>query len=382
MRWNINMILQSNTNLITKPYDNDPTNRWLPDITNAQHHSMKAISATKIKDWLKMSDHAWHAKHVLGIKDGNSVDDKQKKAFAMGTVIHLAVGEPEKFETSVVVCDHATNTNAYKDFVNERFGTWIPEFDPFPVPKLPEPPQPTTTDGAIVPDVINDSASDDNTDTKKTSKKKTKAVAVEVKENKGHWYLNQGKNGEYYKDGNEYYVVKSSEMEMLRRIQKNVASHPLANKLIKGGVAELSGVARDPETGLYMNIRGDNKGVAGGGYFIDFKSINSCSYNDIQYAIETYNYPIQHAHYLETANLIDGEGAYEYFAFLFVAKEQPNEVVFVTLDPEDVERAAKFRRNALRRIAQCEASGKWGSIDNSQCMTMKLNKWYGSKFKA
>lgn len=358
------MILQSNANLITAPYDNDPTNRWLPWLTNAQHHSMKAVSASKIKDWLKMSDKAWHAKHILGIRTFGE-DSKQQKAFAMGTIMHLAVLEPEKFEKTVIVCDLAQNTNAYKDWVNENFGIWVPEFNPFP--QLPEAQQ-EVIDGAIVPDVVPE-----------PSKKPAKKVTKKAEGPKGTWHVKQGKNGEYYKGDDEFFVVKSSEMAMLRRVQKNVAAHSLANKLIRGGTPELSGVARDPETGLYMNIRGDCKGD---GYFIDVKSTGSCSHNDIKYAMESYNYPMQHVHYLETANLIDGAGTYEHFAYLFISKEEPNEVVLVKLDDETLRKAAKHRRNALRRIAQCEASGRWDSVGGDGCLTMELGKWYDQKYKA
>jgi len=359
------MILQSNANLITSPYDDDPTNRWIPWLTNAQHHSMKAVSASKIKDWLKMSDKAWHSKHILGIR-GKDDEAGQKKAFALGTIIHMAVLEPEKFETNVIVCDLDQRTNAYKDWINEQFGIWVPEFNPFP--QLPEAQQ-EVVDGAIVPDVVPEP-------TKKPAKKPTKKDL----EPKGTWLLKQGKNGEYYKGDDEFFVVTPREMAMFRRMQKNVEAHKLANQLIRNGTPELSGVARDPETGLYMNIRGDCKGD---GYFIDVKTTGSCSYSDIKYAMESYNYPIQHVHYLETANLIDGAGAYENFAYLFISKEEPYEVVLVKLDPLTLGKAAKARRNALRRIAQCEASGRWGSVDDgiSGAMVMELSKWYDQKFK-
>lgn len=358
------MILQSNANLITSPYDDDPTNRWIPWLTNAQHHSLKAISASKIKDWLKMSDQKWYTTHVLGTSKKEE-DEKQKRTFALGTIIHMAVLEPEKFETNVIVCDLDSRTNAYKDWINERFGIWVPEFNPFP--QLPEAQQ-EVVDGAIVPDVVPEA-------TKKPSKKPTKKDL----DPKGHWVIRQGKNGEYFKGDDEFFVVTSREMAMFRRIQQNVAAHKV-NRLIRDGVSELSGIARDPETGLYMIIRGDCKGD---GYFIDVKTTGSCSYDDIKYSLKTYNYPMQHVHYLETANLIDGAGTYENFAYLFISKEEPYEVVLVKLDPLTVSKAAKARRDALRRIAQCEASGRWGSIDAGigGAVVVELDRYYGNNFK-
>jgi hypothetical protein len=329
---------------------------------------MKAVSASKIKDWLKMSDKAWHAKHILGVK-GFDGDEKQQKAFAMGTIMHLAILEPEKFEKTVIVCDLAQNTNAYKDWVNENFGIWVPEFNPFP--QLPEAQQ-EVIDGAIVPDVVPEPS-------KKPAAKK---VTKKAEEPKGTWHVKRGKNGEYYKGDDEFFVVKSSEMAMLRQVQKNVAAHRTAGKLLQDGVSELSGIARDPKTGLYMNIRGDWKCLSPNyGYFIDVKSTVGCSYSELKRAFEAYNYPVQHVHYLDTANLIDGAGTYEYFSYLYVAKEAPYEVVLIKLDSGSLKKAKDARDRVLREIAQCEASGQWESIDEGNCLEMELSPWYGKDFK-
>ena len=52
-------------NLITEAYENDPKNRWLPNITNEQHHSMKAISASQIKHFAKNSPWNWYQKYIV-----------------------------------------------------------------------------------------------------------------------------------------------------------------------------------------------------------------------------------------------------------------------------------------------------------------------------
>ena len=324
---------------------------------------MKVISATKIKEWLKYSDLKWYSNHVLGLKVFNE-DEKQQKAFAMGTIMHLAILESEKFEKTVIVCDLAQNTNAYKDWVNENFGIWVPEFNPFP--QLPEAQQ-EVIDGAIVPDVVPE-----------PSKKPAKKVTKKAEEPKGTWHVKRGKNGEYYKGDDAFFVVKSSEMAMLRQVQKNASNHKTAGRLLRDGTPELSGVARDPKTGLYMNIRGDYKGD---GYFLDVKSTVGCSYSELKRAFETYNYPVQHVHYLETANLIDGAGSYEHFAYLYVAKEAPHEVVLIKLGRGSLKKAKESRDRALLEIAQCEASGQWESIDGGDCLEMELSPWYGKDFK-
>jgi hypothetical protein len=354
------MLPTTESRLITSPYNNDPTNRWLPNISNAQHHSMRAISATKIKSWASCSPSYWEAKYVSKrVPSPFEVN----KAFVIGTIAHMAILEPEKFESTVVVCDLDQRTNAYKDWLNEKFGTFVPEFKPFP--KLPEVKQ-EVVDGAIIPDVVSNKPL-----TKAALKKLEKESEV-----KGTWNLVTDKNGAYVKDDVEYFVVTPKEMAMLRTMQKNVAAHKVAGGLLKDGVSELSGVAEDPETGLYLNIRGDWKG---NGYFIDVKTTETCDLDNIQKSFTQYGYAAQHAQYLETANLIDGAGTYEHFAFLYVAKQAPHEVVLVKLDPRAVEHAIKKRRQTLREIAKCQNSGVWPSIDSTGCLEISLPEWYYRK---
>jgi hypothetical protein len=324
---------------------------------------MRAISATKIKAWSGCSPFYWEAKYV-----SHRVPSpfEVNKAFVTGTIAHLAILEPEKFEKTVVVCDIDQRTNAFKDWINENFGTFVPEFKPFP--QLPEAKQ-EVIDGAIVPDVVNENK-------KPLSKAALKKLEKEA-EPKGTWTVVTNKNGAYVKGDDEFFVVTPKEMAMFRTMQKNVAQHKVAGGLLSKGVSELSGVARDPETGLYLNIRGDWKGE---GYFIDVKTTETCDVDNIQKSFTQYGYAMQHAQYLETANLIDGAGTYEHFAFLYVAKQAPHEVVLVKLDPRAVEHAIKKRRSTLREIAKCQNSGVWPSVDsNTGCLEISLPEWYYRK---
>lgn len=300
--------------LITAPYENDVTNRWLPNITNEQHHSMKAISASQIKHFAKNSPWNWYQKYIV-----KSVPNKYNPAFLLGTLIHLAVLEQDKFENCVIECNIDQRTTAFKDWIDEKFGTQIPKLE------------------------------SNNTE---TSKKK--------KETETKYIINKGKDGQYIKDGKEYFVVKPEEMVMLRAIQKAALSHKKASILLEASVPEVSGVAQCPITGLFLNIRGDARGHD---YFIDVKSCQDASESEVIKSIVNYGYGFQHAQYLETANLIEGSEQYKKFFFLFVSKEAPYEVGFYHLDKEAVNYYKAKRMEVLKQIKLCQDTGKWYGAD-------------------
>lgn len=351
--------------LITRPYQNDVTNRWVPGLTNAQHHSMRMLSASQIKHYVKSSPFNFYKKYIL--KD--LPPQKFNKAFVLGTLIHLAILEPEKFDKFVVVCDLDQRTNAYRDFINESFGVL-----------------------AITGSVFNESKKDDNvieceyldeevkeaieeiveSDAKKIKKSK---VAPKEKKVTPQYILNQTKDGAYIKGGEEYFVVTSEEMAMLRGIQKSAMNHKSATLLLGHGEPEISGVAQDPYTGMFMNIRGDWRGHD---YFVDVKSsAGNASEDDARKSIENFHYGFQHAHYLETANLIAGCNQFKKFHFFFVSKEAPYECGFYHMDKEDILKHMTMRRNILNRIYEHQESGQWEGVNKGKPGTViKLNPWY------
>lgn len=324
--------------LITAPFNGDITNRWLDGITNEQHHSMKAISASKIKAFDKMSPWRWMQTYLL-----NNTVSKFNDNFLIGTLIHIAVLEPEKFEKCVIVCSLDQRTLDFKDYVNEKFGTLIPKITPS-IPK------------EIEGDVV------ENSNKKDKVEKSNKKDKVE-KEEKPKYILNIGKDGQYIKDGEEFFLIKPEQMTMLRAIQKAVNNHKRSSILLSSSVPEISGIARCPVTGLFLNIRGDARGSD---FFLDVKSCQDASESEVVKSIVNFGYGFQHAQYIETANLIEGAGTFKKFFFLFVSKEAPYEVALYHLDQEAIEYYTMKRMSILKRIKACQDSGKWEGADGVQ----------------
>ena len=265
------------TPITTLPITQGEKNQWFTSLTNEQHHSMKCISASSIKHWIKNSPWHWYQYYIL--KNRDPIKDNND-SFLMGTLIHMALLEPELYEKLVVVCDLDQRTKEYKEFIK------------------------TIPDGG--------------------------------------------------------YVIKSAQKAVIEGIRANVSKHKRAQFLIDQATPEQSGVAKCPVTGLWLSIRGDARGKD---YFIDVKSCNNVSEEECIKAIINFGYGHQHAHYIETANLIDGYGTYKNFYFLFVSKERPHEVALYHLDADAIAHFTKKRMEVLRQIQKCQDSGKWPGAD-------------------
>lgn len=359
-------LIKGTMELITRPYENDITNRWLPGISNAQHHSMKMLSASQLKYYIKNSPYNFFCKYIIKSLPPQGFN----KNFLLGTLIHLAILEPEKFEQTVIVCDLDQRTNAFKDFVNENFG--VLEI----TQKIFETETETEVE-TVDPETLAAVEEVAEKDAKKIKKGKSGVVALREKrkEESPKYIVTQNKDGAYIKEGNEYFLIKSEEMAMLRGIQESVSNHKSTSLLLGAGEAEVSGVAQDPYTGMFMNIRGDWRGYD---YFVDVKSSSgNASEEDARKSIENFHYGIQHAHYLETANLIAGCNQFKKFHFFFVAKEAPYECGFYHMDKDDVAAHVRIRRNILNRIHTHQESGQWEGVNQGKPGTIiKLNSWY------
>jgi len=375
---------------ITHPYFNDPSNRWLTGLTNEQHHSLPAISSSAVKYFHKKSPWAFYKKYVLR----ESTPQENKPEFKMGTLIHLAILEPETFEKCVFVCDEIASTNKYKEFrqkILNNFGKPKEELlinshenVQMVQQTLDEKPN-VYKEAAQLAEQISIAKKER---VKRNSKKKiTEEVIIEEHtelisrividqkfiEDRTDVEVIHSKNGGYIVGKEEIYFVKSHEMRMLREIQKNVNNHARLSLMLPNcQYIEQSGIAQCPKTGLFLSCRGDARSDLG--YFIDPKSAADLSMHSMESSQASFTYFLQHAHYLYVANLIE-PGKYDRFYFLYVSKESPHEVCLTHLNDEDVEKANNLYFNILNRIAECEYKQKWPTLDNGNGLLLKIPRW-------
>src|SRR4051812_44964464 len=87
------------TSLIVPPESLDWVPRWDKTITNDQYHADKtAIGSSALKHMLK-SPARFYSRHFLGVKD----KDEPSKQMQLGTMIHTALLEPERFTKNFVI---------------------------------------------------------------------------------------------------------------------------------------------------------------------------------------------------------------------------------------------------------------------------------------
>jgi hypothetical protein len=369
---------------ITAPYQGDSSNRWLHSLTNAEHHALPAISSSAVKYFDSNSNQAFYRKYIAH----EMRNEASREEFRIGTLIHLAILEPAKFERYVKTCDSDQRTKDFKDYrkelikgLNDNRKVYTEqqieisgeillaamlakrvEQQTLPEPVV-ETKQPAKAKRKKKP------KDEDVSDLASEIQQITEVVAEPILVDEP---VLMGKNGGYLlEDGEELYLVKSSEMAMYRAIQKSAEGHGRLPVMLEDCYIEQSGIAQCPITGLYLSCRGDARSDKG--YFIDPKSINKITPYTMADAVAKYDYHIQHAHYLYVANLIE-PGKYKYFYFLFVSKET-FEVCMWHLEPEDVLYSQAKHMEILKSIAQCQSDRRWPSYDMGNGMMGQLPYW-------
>lgn len=344
---------------ITSAPEGIKQNRWLSfDTSNEQHHSMKCISSSQLKFLASgKSLENFYQKYIL-----RSYTQTFDEAYRIGTIAHLAVLEPKVFEECVFECDLDQRTTEYKEHRLTLAGVSqqpTNEFDE-KLKKLEE--ELELADSKEQTKVIKDKI-------KKLKKDPPKVSEGELKFTKNGGFLNA--------QGKEVFLVKAEEMKMYRAFQKQFEKHPRLSVLIDECHIEQSGVAQDPETELWMSIRGDAR--CDRGFFIDPKTIgDELSSQTIERYVAQYHLPIQAAHYLEVANLIEQTDKYKKFFFVMMSKKPPFEIALVQLDADSLAWGFDKRRRLLNQISECEKNNKWPSFDcnnNNYGITISMPRW-------
>lgn len=338
------------------------TNQWV-EISNSQHHNLKCITSSKLKFLMDgNSPYSFYQKYVL-----KTIAQDSNPAFIFGTLAHMAVLEPERFDRTVRICDLNHTTNEYKAF---KLKLATPKFSDL-----------TQAQQKALLDKYNESLNQ-NPGTPKRRKKPIKQDQVfeevlrqeienpeslensDFQETLLQFYepTNNSDGSFVGSDFEDVFLVKSSDYEIFKGYQESVKNHQNIKKLLPYLIAESSGIAQDPETGLWLALRGDWR-CQKKGAFIDVKTIwGPLNESSIRSYVYKYRLQMQAAHYLETANLIEKDH-YKIFLFLFLSKEPPYEIALVSLDPSTINSGIQSRREYLNLIKYCEDQNYFPAID-------------------
>lgn len=159
-------------------------------------------------------------------------------------------------------------------------------------------------------------------------------------------------------------VLLPAQLETIRGMARSLAAHPLIDAGILNGSIEQTIAWKCKETGIWLKARPDAI-PNDSGDFADLKTTADIGTSGLARTIADNGYHMQ-------AALIAGgwhaltEKDIASFSFVFVEKTPPYCVRIVTLRDEDLARGERQNLIAIKKFAECMASGEWpgpGSAD-------------------
>ena len=180
------------------------------------------------------------------------------------------------------------------------------------------------------------------------------------------------------------FVLGADEFAMIADTSKLIRSLPGPSYLLESGQAEQTVFWTDTETGIECRARFDfidlERGLA-----VDLKSTADITPDGFGKSCANFGYALQAVHYMDAMRALNGEEMVNWeageeipkFYFLAVTKELPIEVALYELVMEDLQKAAKIRRSALRKIRECTDAKEWPGLPNT-IQPLVLPKWWGN----
>ena len=169
-------------------------------------------------------------------------------------------------------------------------------------------------------------------------------------------------------------IVTSEDIEKAEAIRKAVFAHPMARKLLAGGVQEQTLIWEDKETGLLCKGRPDF--VPGKDTFtlIDLKTARNVGERAFTRSIIDYGYARQGAFY------IDGYGAttkiyIDAFVIIAVEPEPPHRVECYVVDDEFITWGRSEYKRLLRIHKRCKETGVFPHYQNEGITQIYKPTW-------
>ena len=135
-----------------------------------------------------------------------------------------------------------------------------------------------------------------------------------------------------------------------------ISRHPVAAGLIRGGAAEGSYFAIDPETGALIKCRADYR--FDGGMVIDVKSTEDASQSGFGKSAQNYSYDVQAAWYCDILTAHYGTLP-THFVFIAVEKTYPHAIGIYYVEPDVLAAGRVEARKRLDRIITWKTEGTW-----------------------
>lgn len=176
-------------------------------------------------------------------------------------------------------------------------------------------------------------------------------------------------------------IITEKEMEKIEGMQKAVWAHDEARKLLKAqGYCEISGFARDNETGTICRHRFDKLALIDGEYWgVDLKKTQDVREFKFSRTISDYRYHVQDAFYYDQFEWITGERLAG-FKFIAVEEEYPHKVAVYELCDVSKQIGKDAYRHNLNMYAEYE-KGAIKAHNNSSSEVISLPEWVLREFE-
>lgn len=155
-------------------------------------------------------------------------------------------------------------------------------------------------------------------------------------------------------------LLDADDGSAIRGMVASIHRHPLAGKMIRDGVSELTLKWTDSETGLTCKSRLDYY-VESLGMIVDAKSTLDARWDPFRRDMVKFGYEVQDALYRNAA--LELGLAVQHFVFLAVEKVVPYAVATYTLDEAGIGSGFSKATAAMRELAHCVATDTWPGYD-------------------
>lgn len=148
-------------------------------------------------------------------------------------------------------------------------------------------------------------------------------------------------------------IISADNFEHIQGMREALMAHPHARVAFRLGRAELSGVARDAETGLWLKTRPDYWRL---GLALNYKTTRTGSREQWRRQARNLRY---HASAAFCIDVMAALGERINYAFIVQEKTPPYLVAVRVLTDQSLEAGRTIYRGALQKFAECYARGEW-----------------------
>lgn len=262
---------------------------WAPELDHEGYHADKSAVGSSSLVLMLSSPKTFYQGHVLGKKKTPTREMK------LGTIVHMALLEGEKFRSKYVV---------------------QPVFTGY------------TKDG----------------------KPTTSANAKDVQEKKAKWESELPKGT---------IVVTEEELEMITGMIESVSEHDQGRHVFTGGIPECPGYYRDPRTGIKMKIMPDFRAHDNfmltdfkTAVSVDQRLFGSKAFSDWRYDLRLWMYAYG-------TSIIENKPMPQNLFFMGVERVWPFESAVFFMTDEQKNQAQYDYNRAMDKLKECIDSGKW-----------------------